>query len=86
AAIANTALGLLKTGDEVLIPDNAYGPNKALAEGELAQYGITHAYYDPMDVADLAARISGRTRLVWLEAAGSVTMEFPDLVGQVRLC
>ncbi|MEZ5641196.1 MAG: PLP-dependent transferase [Burkholderiaceae bacterium] len=86
AAIANTALALLKTGDEVLIPDNAYGPNKALAEGELAQYGITHAYYDPMDVADLAARISDRTRLVWLEAAGSVTMEFPDLVGQVRLC
>ena len=36
AAIATVSLGLLKTGDEVLIPDNAYGPNKALAEGELA--------------------------------------------------
>ena len=86
AAIAVVALALLQTGDEVLIPDNAYSPNKALAEGELAAWGIAHQYYDAMDPADLAARISPRTRLVWLEAAGSVTMEFPDLIEQVRLC
>lgn len=86
AALANVALALLGTGDEVLLPDNSYGPNKALAEGELAAWGITHQYYDPMDVADLAARITERTRLVWLEAAGSLTLEFPDLIEQVRLC
>jgi cysteine-S-conjugate beta-lyase len=70
----------------VLIPDNAYAPNKSLAEGELAQFGITHQVYNPMDVSDLAARINERTRLVWLEAAGSVTMEFPDLIAMVQLC
>ena len=86
AAIANVALALLKTGDEVLIPDNAYGPNKALAEGELAAWGITHQFYDAMNPADLGARINERTKLVWLEAAGSVTMEFPDLREQVRIC
>ena len=86
AAIANTALALLQSGDEVLIPDNAYGPNKALAEGELRHWGITHRCYDPMNPADLAGMFSERTRLVWLEAPGSVTMEFPDLVALVRLC
>ena len=86
AAIVNTALALLKSGDEVLIPDNAYGPNKALAEGELQHWGITHAYYDPLNPADLATRITGRTRLVWLEAPGSVTMEFPDLIELVCIC
>lgn len=86
AAIAHVDFALLKTGDEVLIPDNAYAPNKSLAEGELAQFGITHQVYDPLDVNDLAARITPRTRLVWLEAAGSVTMEFPDLVTLVQLC
>jgi len=86
AALATVALSLLKTGDEVLIPDNAYGPNKALAEGELRHFGITHQYYDPMAPADLAARINPRTRLVWLEAPGSVSMEFPDLMEQVRIC
>ena len=86
AAIANVALALLKTGDEVLIPDNAYGPNKTLADGELKDWGITHRFYDPMDPSDLAAKISPKTRLVWLEAAGSVTLEFPDLLEQARIC
>jgi cystathionine beta-lyase len=86
AALATVALSLLKAGDEVLIPDNAYGPNKALAEGELQHFGITHQYYDPMHPADLASRITERTRLVWLEAPGSVSMEFPDLIEQVRIC
>jgi cystathionine beta-lyase len=77
---------LLKTGDEVLIPDNAYGPNKSLAAAELKQWGISHRYYNSMDVADLAAKISPATRLVWLEVPGSVTLEFPDLPALVRVC
>ena len=32
-----------------------------------------------MDPASLAAAMTPATRLVWLEAPGSVTMEFPDL-------
>lgn len=86
AAIANVALALLQPDDEVLIPDNAYGPGKDLARGELARFGIRHVMYDPMDPQDLARRISPATRLVWLEAPGSVTMEFPDLCEQLRIC
>lgn len=86
AALALVALTVLKSDDEVLMPDNAYGPNKALAEGELKDWGITHQYYDPMDALDLQAKMSSRTRLVWVEAAGSVTLEFPDLPALVRIC
>ncbi|MEO8546021.1 MAG: PLP-dependent transferase [Burkholderiaceae bacterium] len=86
AAISTVSLALLRSGDEVLIPDNSYGPNKALAENELRGWGITHRYYDSQDAQDLAAKISPATRLVWLEAAGSVTLEFPDLVALVRVC
>ena len=86
AAIANVALALLKTGDEVLIPDNAYGPNKTLAEGELKAWGISHQFYDPMNPPDLARKLGPKTKLVWLEAAGSVTLEFPDLPELVRIC
>ncbi len=86
AAIAQVDLALLKTGDELLIPDNAYAPNQSLASGELKNFGITHQRYNPLDLNDLAQRINSKTRLVWLEAAGSVTMEFPDLIAQVALC
>jgi cystathionine beta-lyase len=57
-----------------------------LAEAELRLWGIGHRYFDPMDPADLAAKISPKTKLVWLEAAGSVTLEFPDLCQQVQIC
>jgi cystathionine beta-lyase len=86
AALALVALSLLKSGDEVLLPDNVYGPNKSLVEGELTHWGITHQYYDPMDPQDLEAQISSRTKLVWLEAAGSVSLEFPDLLSLLRIC
>lgn len=86
AAIATVCLSLLRTGDEVLVPDNAYGPAKSLVQGELASWGITYQFYDPMDPEDLAAKIGPSTKLVWLEAAGSVTLEFPDLLAMVRIC
>ena len=86
AALALVALAVLKTGDEILLPDNAYGPNKALAEGELLPLGIAHRFYDAMNPADLKAKLSPKTRLVWLEAPGSVTMEFPDLVALLNIC
>ena len=86
AAIANVALALLKTGDELLIPDNAYGPNKTLAEGELKAWGICHQFYDAMNPADLERKIGPKTKLIWIEAAGSVTLEFPDLPELVRIC
>lgn len=86
AAITAVNTALLKAGDEVLIPDNAYGPNKAQADGELKAWGISHQLYDAMNPADLASRIGPKTRLVWVEAPGSVTMEFPDLRELVRIC
>ncbi|MGB4117509.1 MAG: PLP-dependent transferase [Polaromonas sp.] len=85
ASVSLVGMALLKVDDEVLIPDNAYGPNKAFANGELAAWGITHQLYDPMNPADLAAKLSAKTRLVWLEAPGSITLEFPDLPALVAV-
>ncbi len=85
AAITNVNLGLLSHGDELLLPRNVYGPSSDLAVSVLTRWGIGHQFYNPMDAADLAARISDKTRLVWLEAPGSVTMEFPDLPALVAV-
>jgi cystathionine beta-lyase len=79
AAIALVDTALLASGDEVLIPSNAYNPGKELARNELARWGITHRFYDPMDAQALAEMLTPATRLVWIEPPGSITMEFPDL-------
>ena len=87
AAVALVNMAFLRAGDELLIPDNAYGPNKTLAEHEMKAWGISHRYYDPMNPDDLRQKLSAKTRLVWLEVPGSITLEFPDvsaLVGVIR--
>jgi cystathionine beta-lyase len=86
ASIANVGMALLSAGDEVLIPSNVYGPNKALCEGEFKRWGISHQVYDAMDPADLERRIGPKTKLAWLEAPGSVSMEFPPVDEQARIC
>ena len=86
AAIALVDMALLSAGDELLLPNNVYGPSRAFADGELSRWGIRYQTYDPMNPADLEAKIGERTRLVWLEAPGSVSMEFPDLPALLRVC
>ena len=84
AAIALVDQSLLSSGDTVLIPSNAYFPNRSLAAHELARWGIGHRLYDPMNLESLRAALGDDVRLVWIEPPGSVTMEFPDLRGLVR--
>ncbi len=81
SALAHVNLAFLISGDHVLVPDNAYSPNISLLKHVMSNYDITFTRYDPMSLADFKAKLSKRTRLVWLEAAGSVTMEFPDVLG-----
>jgi cysteine-S-conjugate beta-lyase len=83
AAIALVNQALLSQGDAVLLPNNVYGPSLALARGELARWGITHRLYDPMDADAAEALMGPETRLMWVEAPGSVTMEFPPLAALI---
>lgn len=82
AAVTLPSLAILRPGDEVLVPDNVYGQNRYLTESWLPQWGVTHRVYDPLTVPELR----DNTKLVWLEAAGSITLEFPDLLGTLAAC
>ncbi|HEY2188894.1 MAG TPA: PLP-dependent transferase, partial [Caldimonas sp.] len=55
AAVTIVDMALLKSGDDVVIPDNAYGPGQEFARHELAGWGIGHRFYDPMDPTSLEA-------------------------------
>ncbi|KVN01947.1 MULTISPECIES: cystathionine beta-lyase [unclassified Burkholderia] len=79
SSITNVYFGLVKEGDDVLIPDNAYGPNGDFGKWLAKDFGITARFYDPMIGAGIADLIQPNTRIIWLEAPGSVTMEVPDV-------
>jgi len=79
AAISMIDFALLKSGDDVLLPDNAYQPNRELGRWLARDFGISARYYDPLSGAGIASLIQPNTRLIWTEAPGSVSMEVPDL-------
>ncbi|MGZ8295483.1 MAG: cystathionine beta-lyase [Telluria sp.] len=79
AAIAMVDFALLKTGDDVLLPENVYNPNRELGKWLTNDFGITARYYDPLVGAAIADLIQPNTKLIWTEAPGSVSMEVPDL-------
>ncbi|MEY3570824.1 MAG: hypothetical protein RIQ85_944 [Pseudomonadota bacterium] len=85
AAIAMIDLALLSTGDEVLMPDNVYNPNRELGNWLSESFGITARYYDPMIAEGIAELINTKTRLIWTEAPGSVSMEVPDIPAICRV-
>ena len=79
AAIAMIDLALLKTGDDILLPDNVYNPNRELGNWLSKDLGISARYYDPLIGEGIAELIQPNTRLIWTEAPGSVSMEVPDI-------
>ena len=85
AAIAMIDLALLSIGDEMLLPDNVYNPNRELGNWLSESFGITARYYDPMIGEGIAALINAKTRLIWTEAPGSVSMEVPDILAICRV-
>ncbi|MBJ9942197.1 cystathionine beta-lyase [Burkholderia multivorans] len=79
AAIMNVYFAVVKAGDDVLIPHNVYGPNADFGNWLAKDFGISARFYDPLIGAGIAELIQPNTRLIWLEAPGSVTMEVPDV-------
>ena len=79
AAPVMALLSVLKSGDELLVADNAYDPSRAFATHALRDYGITTRFFDPLNVSAFAALIGDKTRAVLLENPGSLTMEVCDV-------
>jgi cysteine-S-conjugate beta-lyase len=72
----------LSQGDEVWVADNIYGPNMEHLRNLEKRYSIAVKVYNPIDITTFNP--SKKAKLIWLEAAGSVTLEFPDLTGLVK--
>ena len=79
SAIAMVDFAFLKSGDDVLLPDNVYNPNRELGRWLSQDFGISARYYDPLVGSAIAELIQPNTKLIWTEAPGSVSMEVPDL-------
>ena len=81
AAITTPLLALLKPDDELLAPDNVYGPTRRFCDTILKRLSIKTRYYDPLVGSSIADLIGAQTRGILLESPGSLTMEVQDVPG-----
>ncbi len=80
AAITGALLAVLKAGDEILVVDSAYKPTRRFCDQVLTRFGVTTTYYAPaLTPDDLMALTNTRTRMILLEAPGSLTFEMQDI-------
>ncbi|MGZ8296783.1 MAG: cystathionine beta-lyase [Allosphingosinicella sp.] len=79
AAVTAALLSVLSAGDELLMTDSAYGPTRRFCDSFLKRYGVTTRYYDPLVGEGIAPLIGERTRAIFLESPGSLTMEVQDI-------
>jgi cystathionine beta-lyase len=79
AAISLINFALLQAGDNILVPESIYGPNRHFARHVLRSFGVETTFYDPRLGSRIRDIIRENTRLVWCESPGSITMEVQDL-------
>jgi cystathionine beta-lyase len=79
AAITIALLSCVKAGDDVLVTDSAYEPDRVFSDAFLARMGVTTRYYDPRIGAGLAELMRPNTKAVLAESPGSLTFEVQDI-------
>src|SRR6059036_3366517 len=62
AALTAPLLALLSPGDQLLAPDNAYGPTRRFCDTILKRLGIATRYYDPLVGTGIGNLIGDATR------------------------
>lgn len=79
SAILTTLVAFAREGDHILITDNCYGPSRKTCEEILRRFGVDVEYYPPMIGADIKNLFRDNTKLVFMEAPGSLTFEVQDI-------
>lgn len=78
-AIALINLAFLEAGDHMLVPESIYTPNRNFAVEVLRRFGVEVNFYPPTIGAGIESLFRKKTRLVWCESPGSITMEVQDV-------
>ena len=76
---------VLRPGDHVVIPDDAYGGTFRLIDKVFREWGVHHT---PVPLADLDAvrtAITGQTRLIWVETPTNPLLSIADIPGIVEV-
>jgi cystathionine gamma-lyase len=78
-AATTTVMLLLDPGDHVVFTEDVYGGTFRLFDKVFRRYGLTFTAVDPTDPDAVAAAMTDRTRLVWLESPTNPLLRIVDI-------
>jgi O-acetylhomoserine (thiol)-lyase len=79
AAIASVAMGLVRSGDEVIAAAGIFGGTVSLFENTLGRFGVKTNLVDAADTEQFVNAINDRTKLIFVETIGNPRMDVPDI-------
>jgi len=85
AAISNSVLANVQSGDHVICVNNAYAWANKLLENFLPRFGVQTTFVDGTDVRNFAKAIQKNTKIFFLESPTSLIMEMQDLKAIIKL-
>jgi cystathionine gamma-synthase len=76
---------MLRPGDHVVIPDDAYGGTFRLIDKVFTQWGVQHTPAAMSDVDAVRAAITAKTRLIWVETPTNPLLSIADIAAIVEV-
>lgn len=70
---------VLRPGDHVVMPDDAYGGTFRLIDKVFREWGVAHTPVPLPDVDAVRAAITSRTRLIWVETPTNPLLSIADI-------
>ena len=76
---------ILRPGDHLVIPDDAYGGTFRLIDKVFSHWGIEHTPAPVNDPDAIAAAITDRTKLVWIETPTNPLLNVADIASSAEI-
>lgn len=70
---------VLRPGDHIVIPDDAYGGTFRLIDKVFSQWGIDHTPVHLADLDAVRAAVNDRTRMIWVETPTNPLLSIADI-------
>lgn len=84
-AATAAVLGLLSSGDHVVVSDDLYGGTYRLFSRVLQRYGIEFTYVDMTGLDELSAAVRASTKLFWIETPSNPLLKLVDIAAIASL-
>jgi methionine-gamma-lyase len=79
SAISCALLQVCKSGDHIVASNTLYGGTHALLNELFPEMGITVTFVDAADLSAVAAAVTDKTRVIYVETIGNPTLKIVDI-------